>query len=103
MLNLGPGYAQGKGNMPYGCGTYENLYPPQNNDTCLCLLHFIACYGRPYVIVQTIIFLPSDFYLLLSFFSSPNLSRRRLDVCHTSTHGVALVRIKDAGLKPATH
>ena len=33
---------------------------------------------------------------LLSFFffiSSPNLSRRRLDVYHTSTHGVALVRI----------
>ena len=28
-----------------------------------------------------------------SFFSSPNLSRHRLDVCHTSTHGVALVRI----------
>ena len=27
------------------------------------------------------------------FFSSPNLSRRRLGVCHTSTHGVALVRI----------
>ena len=44
------------------------------------------------------------FVLLLSssFFSSPNLSRRRWDVCHTSTHGVALVRIKDAGLKPAT-
>ena len=43
-------------------------------------------------------------WLLLSFFffiSSPNLSRRRLDVCHTSTHGVALVRISDAGLKPA--
>ena len=35
------------------------------------------------------------------FFSSPNLSRRRLDVCHTSTHGVALVRISDADLKPA--
>ena len=29
----------------------------------------------------------------LFFFSSPNLSRRRLDVYHTSTHGVALVRI----------
>jgi len=29
----------------------------------------------------------------LSFFSSPNLSRRRLDVYHTSTHGVALARI----------
>jgi len=31
--------------------------------------------------------------------SSPNLSRRRLDVCHTSRHGVALVRISDAGVK----
>jgi len=31
--------------------------------------------------------------LLSSFFSSPNLSGRRLDVYHTSTHGVALVRI----------
>jgi len=27
------------------------------------------------------------------FFSSPNFSGRRLDVYHTSTHGVALVRI----------
>jgi len=70
------------------------------------------------VIGQTIIFLPCDFYLLsffmvalwnradhyifilwfllLSFFllfSSPNLRRRRVDVCHTCTHGVALVRI----------
>jgi len=35
------------------------------------------------------------------FFSSPNLSRRRLDVYHTSTHGVALVRIQHAGLKRA--
>jgi len=42
------------------------------------------------------------FLLLLSFFFSlPNLSRRRLDVCHTSTHGVALVQIQDAGLKRA--
>ena len=42
------------------------------------------------------------FLLLLSFFfSSPNLSRRRLDVCHTSTHGVTFVRIQDAGLKRA--
>ena len=30
---------------------------------------------------------------LSSFFSSPNLSGRRLDVYHTSTHGVVLVRI----------
>jgi len=32
----------------------------------------------------------SSFFLL---FSSSNLSPRRLDVYHTSTHGVALVRI----------
>ena len=42
-------------------------------------------------------FVLSSFFL----FSSPNLSGRRLDVCHTSTHVVALVRIQDAGLKRA--
>ena len=31
--------------------------------------------------------------LLLSFFSLSNLSGRRLDVYHTSTHGVVLVRM----------
>jgi len=42
----------------------------------------------------------SSFFFFL--FSSPNLSRRRLDVYHTSsTHGVALVRISDAGVKRA--
>jgi len=56
----------------------------------------VKCFAllwSPYEIGQTIIFLPCGFFFLLSFFSSPNLSRRRLDVCHTSTHGVALVRI----------
>jgi len=53
----------------------------------------------PYVIGQTIIFLPCGFFF--SFFSSPNLSGRRLDVYHTCTHGVALVRIYNAGLKRA--
>ena len=38
---------------------------------------------------------------LLSFFSSPNLSSRRLDVYRTSTHGLALVQIWNAGLKRA--
>jgi len=43
-----------------------------------------------------------DLWFLLSFFfSSPNLSHRRLDVYHTSKHAVALVRIQDAGLKRA--
>jgi len=36
-----------------------------------------------------------------SFFSSPILSRRRLDAYDTSSHGVALVRICDAGLTRA--
>jgi len=45
---------------------------------------------------QAILFLHCGFFYLLLissiFFSSPNLSRHRLDVYHTSTHG-ALVRI----------
>jgi len=45
--------------------------------------------------------LSSSFFLSIYLFSSPNLSRRRLDVRHTSTHGVALVRIYDAVLKRA--
>jgi len=42
-----------------------------------------------------IIFLPSSFFLSSSSssFSSPNLSGHRLDVYHTSTHGVALVNL----------
>jgi len=46
----------------------------------------------PYGIRQAIIFLPCGFYLSI-FLSSTNLSDRRLDVYHTSTHGVALVRV----------
>jgi len=42
----------------------------------------------------------SSFFFFLPF-SSPNLSGRRLDVYHTSTHGVALVSICNAGLKRA--
>ena len=47
--------------------------------------------GRPYIFTCCGLFfflLPSSF-----FFSSPNLSGRRLDVYHTLAHGVALVRI----------
>jgi len=32
-------------------------------------------------------------FLSICFFSSPNLSGRRLDIYHTFTHGVALERI----------
>ena len=49
----------------------------------------ITCFNlwSPYVIGQTIYIFILSFVLL---FSSPNFSGRRLDVCHTSTHGVAL-------------
>jgi len=81
----------------------------------------VSSYGRPYVVMgrplsftsvisffffmaahsngQAIIFLPCDFFSLLSsssfifFLYSPDLSGRGLDVYHTSTNGVALVRI----------
>ena len=89
---------------------------------CKYCLHrsYLLCFWfefflwSPYVIGQTIIFsscffflmvslcnradhyifaLCSFFFLSSSFFSSPNLSGRRLDVYHTLAHGVALVRI----------
>ena len=44
--------------------------------------------GGPLYFCPVVSFLPSIF-----FYSSPNLSGRRLDVYNTSTHGVALVRI----------
>jgi len=42
--------------------------------------------------MRTLYFCPISFFFLL-LFSSPDLSGQRLDVYHTSTHGVALVRI----------
>jgi len=56
--------------------------------------HAVLFLWPPNGIGQAIIFY--GFYLLSSvvfFLSSPNLSRRRLDVYHTCAHGVALVRI----------
>ena len=49
--------------------------------------------GRPLYFCPVV----SIFFLLLS--SSPNLTGRRLDVYHTTTHGVASVRIQNAVLK----
>ena len=43
------------------------------------------------------------FSLFFFFFSSHNLSGRRLDVYHTSTHGVTLAQIQNVGLKCAAH
>jgi len=67
--------------------TLQYLFP-------YCYMYCNTFLWLPYVIGQTIIFLPCGFYLVsfFFFFSSPNLSGRRLDVYHTSTHGVALMR-----------
>ena len=43
--------------------------------------------------------LPRGFFFFFFLFFSPNLSRQRLDVYHTSTHGVALVRIQNGSLE----
>jgi len=67
---------------------------------CVCRDSLYSYSWPPYVIGQAIcIFILS--FVLSFFFSSPSLSGRRLDVCHTSTYGVALVRIQDVGLKRA--
>ena len=53
-----------------------------------CSIVMVALWNRADHYIFMLLFVLSS-----SFFSSPNLSRRRLDVCNTSTHGVALVRI----------
>jgi len=63
-------------------------------------LRFLSSLWSPYGIGQTIIFSCCGLFFFF-FISSPNLSRHRLDVSHTSTHGVALVQFSDAGVKPA--
>ena len=73
----------------------EHTYPSK----MLYFLWSALCNGANHIYLRPLVC--SSFFFF--FLSSPNLrlSRRRLDVCHTSTHGVALVRISDAGLKPA--
>ena len=59
-----------------------------NNSNDTASGHFL---WPPCVADADIIFCSCGYFLPV--FSSPNLSGRTLDVCHTSTHGVALVRI----------
>ena len=51
--------------------------------------------------MRTLYFGPVSFFFFFLLFSSLNLSGRRLDIYHTSTHGVALVWIQNADLKYA--
>jgi len=69
------------------CNTFHQAHPPFADLARLtnaCIIIMVALWNR------------ADHYIFIlflsSFFiSSPNLSGRRLDVYHTSTHGVALV------------
>jgi len=74
---------QGGHKKTYGKFTFKNYH----------LLIMAALCNRADHYIFALWFL-SIFYLL-SFvsYSSPNLSGHRLEVYHTSTHGVALVRI----------
>ena len=54
-----------------------------NNKIYMCFV-MVTLWNRADHYIFALLFL-----LLSSFFTSPNLSRRRLDVCHNSTHGVA--------------
>jgi len=67
-------------------------FSPQMYKVSERLLSLLNCI---FIMAALLYFCPvvSIFYLSIYLFSSPNLSGRRLDVYHTSTHGVALVRI----------
>jgi len=70
---------------PAGHVTLRHTLPTDDSAlTCVGLGVLHTVYGRCPVV--------SIFYLSI-FSPSPNLSGRRLDVYHTSTHGVALMRI----------
>ena len=97
---------EGGGHVP------QNLYwsgndvrPAQNSAhfTVYLTTRYAVYYGRPMEQGRPLYFhaVVSIFYLSIYLFSSPNFSGRRLDVYHASTHGVALVRIQNAGLKRA--
>jgi len=62
---------------------------------CCCVV-MVALWNRADHYIFALWFLSSSIF----FLSSPNLSRR-LDVYHTSTRGVALLQIWNAGLKCA--
>ena len=79
--------------------TIALLWPPcvADADIIFFVLFMVALCNRAdhYIFMLWFVLLLLLLLLLLlsSFFSSPNLSGRRLDVYHTLAHGVALVRI----------
>jgi len=55
--------------------------------TCLLVMAALSSRCGHYIFARGFFLLSSIYF----FYSSPNLSGRRLDVYHTSTHGVVLV------------
>ena len=78
----------------------DTLYSLPGTLARQCQYLFMVALCNRETIYIFILFLSSSFFFFL-FFSSPNLSGRRLDVYHTLAHGVASVRIQNAGLKCA--
>jgi len=59
----------------------------------LLVLIMVALCNRADHYIFALWFLSIFFFFFFFFLSSPNIGGRTLDVYHTSTHGVALVRI----------
>jgi len=93
---------------PYTSGHYTNYIIIIITPHSFFITYFIGDYewltvmdGASLFLVMVALCNRADHYIFalwflsifFFFYSSPNLSGRRLDVCHTSTHGVALVRI----------
>jgi len=74
------------------CCVVYNSCAQWYSHTCEQFLKLNVSLWSPCVIGQTIYIFILSFILLSFFFSSPNLSCRRVDVCHTSTHRVALIK-----------
>ena len=78
--------------------SYKSLFDTTNQliaelrSALLALLVVVALCNRAdhYIFILFLLLLLLSFFFV-SFFSSPNLSSRRLDVYHTSAHGVVLV------------
>jgi len=92
---LSPSFALVKSSVMLTFTTLQNVEFPKAPFISLLLLrrHLVMADLRSrcehYIFIVWFLLLSSSFFL----FSSPNLSGRRVDVYHTSTHGVALVRI----------
>ena len=74
---------------------YTIILTPIPATAACCQVFMATLWNRAghYIFILWFLSFCLSIYLSFIFFSSPNLSRRRLHVCHTSTHGVALVQI----------